>query len=122
MRIHNRVLASGAAFALLGCVAFAAPAPKPPKPAKPVAARSAKPSAPPKPVGPLTLIMRGLDQITGRPTTLLVPIGKSAQFATLTVTARYCYSTPSTETDSPSRMSAPAKPSKPSRKFSGTLA
>lgn len=48
--------------------------------------------------GPMTLIMRGLDKITGRPTTLLVPIGKSVQFATLTISARYCYSTPSTET------------------------
>jgi hypothetical protein len=101
MRIHNRILTSGAAFALLGAWAFAAaPAtmPKPPKPvsAKPV--KPAKPIPPPKPVGPLTLVMRGLDKITGRPTTLLVPIGKSIQFATLTITARYCYSTPSTET------------------------
>jgi hypothetical protein len=53
---------------------------------------------PPAPKGPLTLIMRGLDKITGRATTLLIPIGKSTQFATLTITARYCYSTPSTET------------------------
>lgn len=97
MRIHS-VLKSGAAFALLGAAAFAAPPAATPKPAKPVSAKPVKPATPSKPVGPLTLIMRGLDKITGRPTTLLVPIGKSAQFATLTVSARYCYSTPSTET------------------------
>ncbi len=68
--------------------------------AKPVAPRPAKPlpAKPAKPVGPLTLVMRGLDKITGKPVTLLVPIGKSVQFATLTVYARYCYSTPATET------------------------
>ena len=55
-------------------------------------------SAPPKPLGPLTLILRGLDKITGRPTTLVAPIGKPIHYATLTITARYCYSTPQTET------------------------
>jgi len=96
MRILKVLFASGAAVALLGSIALAAP-PATPKPVapKPVAA---KPAKPPAPRGPLTLIMRGLDKITGRPTTLLVPIGKSVQFATLTVTARYCYSTPATET------------------------
>jgi hypothetical protein len=63
-----------------------------------VAAKPATTPAPAKPEGPLTLVMRGLDKITGRPTTLLVPIGSSVQFATLTITARFCYSTPSTET------------------------
>jgi hypothetical protein len=53
---------------------------------------------PPKPLGPLTLILRGLDKITGRPTTLVAPIGKPIHYATLTITARYCYSTPPTET------------------------
>ncbi len=59
--------------------------------AKPVAPRPAKPlpAKPAKPVGPLTLVMRGLDKITGKPVTLLVPIGKSVQFATLTVYDRY---------------------------------
>ena len=60
---------------------------------------TAAPVAPaPVPKGPPTLIMRGLDKITGRATTILIPIGKSATFATLTITARFCYSTPSTET------------------------
>lgn len=69
-----------------------------PKP-KPVIAAPAEPTAtPPKPQGPLMLILRGLDKITGRPTTLIAPIGKPIHYATLTITARYCYSTPPTET------------------------
>jgi hypothetical protein len=52
----------------------------------------------PKPNGPLVLMMRGLDKITGRPTDITAPVGKPVQFATLTITARYCYSTPSSET------------------------
>ena len=69
-----------------------------PKP-KPVIAPQAEPTAtPPKPQGPLMLILRGLDKITGRPTTLIAPLGKPIHYATLTITARYCYSTPPTET------------------------
>jgi len=45
-----------------------------------------------------TLMLRGLDKITGRPTDIAAPIGKPVQFATLTITARYCYSTPASET------------------------
>jgi len=67
--------------------------------AKPTTAPAATLAAvPPKPLGPLTLILRGLDKITGRPTTLVAPIGKPIRYATLTITARYCYSTPPTET------------------------
>ncbi len=67
--------------------------------AKPTAAPAATLAAvPPKPLGPLTLILRGLDKITGRPTTLVAPIGKPIHYATLTITVRYCYSTPPTET------------------------
>jgi hypothetical protein len=68
----------------------------------PVAKQTTAPTTatltPPKPVGPLALILRGLDKITGRPTTLVAPIGKPIHYATLTITARYCYSTPPTET------------------------
>lgn len=42
--------------------------------------------------------MRGLDKITGRPTNLTALVGKPVQFATLTITARFCYSTPASET------------------------
>jgi hypothetical protein len=44
------------------------------------------------------LMMRGLDKITGRPTSITAPIGKPVHFATLTITARFCYSTPASET------------------------
>jgi hypothetical protein len=44
-----------------------------------------------------TLTLRGLDKITGQPTQIVAPIGKPVQFATLTITARYCYSTPPSE-------------------------
>ena len=53
------------------------------------------PPAPPQ--GGSALMMRGLDKITGRPTNILAPIGKPVQFATLTITARFCYSTPPSE-------------------------
>ena len=44
------------------------------------------------------MLLRGLDKITGRPTNITAPIGKPVNFATLTITARYCYSTPASET------------------------
>ncbi len=43
-------------------------------------------------------VLRGLDKITARPTTILAPIGVPVEFATLTITVRYCYSTPQSET------------------------
>jgi len=43
------------------------------------------------------LVLRGLDKITGRPTNVFAPIGVPVEFATLTITARYCYSTPPSE-------------------------
>lgn len=43
------------------------------------------------------IVMRGLDKITGRPANILAPVGVPVNFATLTITARYCYSTPITE-------------------------
>jgi hypothetical protein len=93
VRFARLCLAIGVSLLFAAPLAHAKPA-KPTKPAK----GWAPPVIPVAPKGPLTLIMRGLDKITGRPTTVLVPIGQSAQFATLTITARYCYSTPSTET------------------------
>jgi hypothetical protein len=43
------------------------------------------------------LVLRGLDKITGRPTNIYAPVGVPVKFATLEITARYCYSTPTTE-------------------------
>ena len=42
-------------------------------------------------------MLRGLEKITGRPTNITAPIGKPVMFATLTITARFCYSTPPNE-------------------------
>ena len=54
-------------------------------------------AAPAPPSGPMTLMLRGLDKITGRPSEITAPIGKPVKFFTLTITARYCYSTPPSE-------------------------
>jgi hypothetical protein len=43
------------------------------------------------------IILRGLDKITGRPSNILAPVGVPVKYATMTITARYCYSTPITE-------------------------
>jgi hypothetical protein len=61
-------------------------------------ADAAEPPPPAAPHGGTQLMMRGLDKITGRPTSIIAPIGKPVHFATLTITARYCYSTPASET------------------------
>lgn len=85
------------ASALFAGTALAATAPKPAI-APAASPTSAPDSLPPKPRGPLMLILRGLDKISGKSTTLVAPIGKPIQYATLTIVARYCYSTPPTET------------------------
>ena len=88
----------------LGFVAVAAAqnaaAPKPgvPPPADQPPGDAAPSPPPPPPQGGTQLIMRGLDKITGRPTSITAPIGKQVTFATLTITARFCYSTPASET------------------------
>lgn len=68
--------------------------------ATPGATADNNPTAPPPapPQGGTELLLRGLDKITGRPTNIAAPIGKPVHFATLTITARYCYSTPPSET------------------------
>lgn len=43
-------------------------------------------------------ILRGLDKITGQAVNIDAPIGIPVHYATLTITARYCYSTPPSET------------------------
>ena len=68
--------------------------PDPPAPA--TTPDAAVPPAPPQ--GGTLLMMRGLDKITGRPTSITAPIGKKVNFASLTITARFCYSTPASET------------------------
>jgi hypothetical protein len=43
-------------------------------------------------------ILRGLDKITGQAVNIDAPIGVPVTYATLTITADYCYSTPPSET------------------------
>ena len=92
-------LSFGAALAQ-GAITPKSVAAPPPVPAAPVpAAPGEQPATPPAPPQSGTeLTMRGLDKITGRPTAISAPIGKPVHFATLTITARYCYSTPPSET------------------------
>jgi hypothetical protein len=44
------------------------------------------------------VVLKGLDKITGRAVNIYAPIGIPVRYATLTITARYCYSTPQIET------------------------
>lgn len=117
------------ALFLLGGLAVAAQAQsvKPAQQTPPAATRAGTvvaPAMPPVPAGPMTLLLRGLDKITGRPTDITAPIGKPVKFATLTVTVRYCYSTPPSE---PPETSAfvqieDHRPDQPSRRvFSGWM-
>ncbi len=100
-----------------------------PQAAKTAAKPAARPAAAAPPAdaqstGPMTLMLRGLDKITGRPTDITAPIGKPVSFATLTITARSCYSTPPSE---PPETSAfvqieDHRPDQPARKvFSGWM-
>jgi hypothetical protein len=43
------------------------------------------------------IVLRGLDKITARPTNIDAPIGVPVHFATFTIIAHYCYSTPQSE-------------------------
>ncbi|MEY4706827.1 MAG: hypothetical protein RJB58_550 [Pseudomonadota bacterium] len=81
--------------------AMAQPAPKPAIPDPPpmnMTPGEGPAQPPPAPQGGTALQMLGLDKITGRPTSITAPIGKQVTFATLTITARFCYSTPASET------------------------
>jgi len=71
-----------------------------------------------------TLLLRGLDKITGRAFDIVAPLNTPVKFATLTITARYCYSTPQSETPETSAFVQidDARPDKPARRvFSGWM-
>lgn len=81
-------------------------------------------TTPPQPEGQMTLLLRGLDKITGRPSEITAPIGKPVRYATLTITARYCYSTPPSETPETSAFVQidDNRPDQPARRiFSGWI-
>lgn len=59
------------------------------------------PPPPPAVVGPpknAVLELKALNKITGKAIVLAAPLNKPVKFATLTITARTCYSTPVSET------------------------
>jgi len=92
------LLASAGLIATGGFMAaLAQAAPPAASPAAPAGAANAPPPLLADAPG-TTLMLRGLEKITGRPTDIAAPIGKPVHFATLTITARYCYSTPASET------------------------
>lgn len=104
-RVGALLLLSGALIAAGASIVAAQPkpasAPAAQAPAQTAAPQAGAPDAPPRPLAsaPGTVLMlRGLDKITGKPTDISAPIGKPVHFATLTITARYCYSTPASET------------------------
>ena len=87
-------------------------------------------AAPPVPTGPpptppnAVLEMMALDKITGKPTQITAPLNRPVEFATLTITARYCYSTPPSETPETTAFVQidDRRPDKPERRvFSGWM-
>jgi hypothetical protein len=121
------LLSAGLIAGVSIAVAQPKPAATPPAPMQGPQPQADAPEAPPPPLAsaPGTILMlRGLDKITGRPTDISAPIGKPVHFATLTITARYCYSTPASETPETSAFiqvedHRPDQPSK--RVFSGWM-
>jgi hypothetical protein len=100
------VKAIALSFVLISTAAFAQQASMPIAPGTtapnvpPPAAAAPDPNASPPQFsaqGGSVLTLRGLEKITGRPTNITAPIGKPVSFASLTITARYCYSTPPSE-------------------------
>jgi hypothetical protein len=86
MRILSTILST--ALATGAAAAAPVPVPNPVLNARAVAQAHARP----------TLLLRGLDKITGRAFDIVAPLNTPVKFATLSVTARYCYSTPASET------------------------
>jgi hypothetical protein len=82
------------------------------------------PAAPSRPAGKQTLMLRGLEKITGRAFDIVAPLDVPVKFATLTVTARSCYSTPASETPETAAFVQidDARPDQPERRiFSGWM-
>lgn len=45
----------------------------------------------------LVTVIQGLDKVTGRISTLKIPLGQQVTFGTIQITSRYCYKTPPEE-------------------------
>ena len=82
---------------------------------------------PPTPVGPpdhAVLELKALDKITGKASVIMAPLNVPVKFATLTITARTCYSTPPSETPETSAFLqiTDHRPDQPERRaFSGWM-
>ena len=117
-------LATGSAFAANSVRIDVAPASTNPAYATPSHALTVNDAIPGKDGIKRMVILRGLDKITARAVNIYAPIGVPVKFATLTLTARYCYSTPISE---PPETTAflqivDARPDQPQRKvFSGWM-
>lgn len=102
-------------------------APAVPGAVAPIPDPNAAPVPPPAPVGPppnAVLQIKALDKITGKAIIMLAPLNKPVKFATLTITARTCYSTPPSETPETSAFLQiiDHRPDQPERKvFSGWM-
>jgi hypothetical protein len=102
----------------------ATPGEKPGQPFNPLKLGAPPPPAPLVPTKPIALVLRALDKITGRPALITAPIDKPVNYATLTITARYCYSTPQSETPETSAFVQidDHRPDQPARRvFSGWM-
>jgi hypothetical protein len=102
----------------------ATPSQKPGQTFNPLKLGAPPPPAPLVAPKPIALVLRGLDKITGRPTLITAPINKPVNYATLTITARYCYSTPQSETPETSAFVQidDHRPDQPARRvFSGWM-
>jgi hypothetical protein len=70
------------------------------------------------------VVLRGLDKMTGQAVNIDAPVGVPVRFATLSITARYCYSTPPSETPETTAFLQieDQRPDKPKRQvFSGWM-
>jgi hypothetical protein len=82
------------------------------------------PAPPPGPPQHAVLELKALDKVTGKAIVLMAPLNKPVPFATLTITARTCYSTPPSETPETSAFLQidDHRPDRPARRaFSGWM-
>ncbi len=101
-----------------------APAIVPPPIADPNGVAAPAASAPVVPPANAVLELKALDKITGKASVLMAPLNKPVKYATLTITARTCYSTPPSETPETSAFLQidDKRPDQPERKaFSGWM-
>lgn len=108
MKTPALLIAGGAVLAVTAALAQTDPAATPTEPAvqavpatpDPAAAPADAAVTPPPTFTPKNAVLeiKALNKITGRAIVLSAPLNKPVKFATLTITARTCYSTPASET------------------------